>query len=148
MSLTVLLDFEDSPAAFSWTGPIAHEVLERWLARQADRSIPADLITLWRTVGGGDLFESETILEPFASPSADDIDGMNEHLRSRGMPSNLLAFHVGICVSAVDQASGVLVQLDPESLGEQARFSTFDGWYRTLIRSEYAERYGLADEGR
>ncbi len=143
MKVTVLRDFEQRPAAFSWTGPIAPEVLERWQARQAGRIIPADLGTLWRTVGGGEMFESETILEPFASPAADDIDDLNMHLRSRGMPSNFLAFHVGICVSAVDQSTGEVVQLDPESLREEARSSTFDEWYRSLIRSEYAKRYGL-----
>ena len=143
MRLKVLRDFENLPTAFSWTGPIAPEVVERWLDQQAEWAIPADLVVLWRTVGGGDLFESETILEPFASASVGDIDGQNEHLRSLGMPANFLAFHLGLCVSAIDQISEEVVQLDAESFHVQARFPGFDEWYRSLIRHEFAGRYGL-----
>lgn len=143
MTLAVLGDYNEVPSAFAWTSPVAPEVLQRWLVRQEGPTIPEDLIALWREVGGGVLFESETILEPFASPLADDIDAENLRFHGRGMRSALLVFHVGLCVSAIDQATGEYVELDYDSLAELSRFGSLDSWYRSVVRPEYGSRYGL-----
>lgn len=143
MTLAVLRDFNEAPAAFAWTTPVAPEVLQRWLARQGVATIPEDLIALWQEVGGGVLFESETILEPFASPGADDIDAENRRFHDRGVRSSLLVFHIGLCVSAIDQATGEYVELDYDSLAERSRFGSLDSWYRSVVRAEYGSRYGL-----
>jgi len=143
MTLSVLLDSQRQPSAFNWSGPVATETLARWVAQHQRRFVPDELIVLWTKVGGGDLFESETILAPNAESTGDDIDAENERLLSLGMSSCLLAFHVGLCVSAVDQATREIVQLDHESLAERCRFESFDEWYCLLLRAEYGSRYSL-----
>lgn len=147
MRLSILVDFQERPPVFSWNGPLAPDVLERWMARHRGVLVPDQLVTLWTTVGGGDLFESETILEPFAAPTGDDIDAENERLQSLGMPARLLAFHIGLCVSVVDQATGEIVQLDHTSYAEISRHRTVDDWYHAVLRAEYGLRYGLGSLG-
>ena len=45
-------------------GSIPKERLDEWL-RQRDLEVPSELAELWQETGGGNLFESETILGPF-----------------------------------------------------------------------------------
>jgi len=60
-----------------------------------------------------------------------------------GLPFDLMVFHRGICISAVDQLSGEVVTLEPETFRELDRFSSIEEWYRHLIRDEFAGRYDL-----
>jgi hypothetical protein len=57
---------------------------------------------LWLKVGGGDLFETETLLAPYGDETlGDDIDTVNRFYPARGMPSNYLVFHYGWGLSVV-----------------------------------------------
>ncbi len=144
MVLSILSDFDAYPSAFVWNGPVTSFVLAGWQSGGVDRVVPKDLLYLWEAVGGGDVFESETIFEPGATPPAEDIDAENKRLRSVGLPEGLLVFHTGLCVSAVDQLTMDIVQLAPGSFGERSRFESLDDWYRTLLRAEYGARYGFS----
>jgi hypothetical protein len=77
----------------------------------------------------------------------DDIGDANEHLRAIGLPFELLAFHRGRCISAVDQVRGDIVELALRTFVESGRYGTFDEWYRGALRREYTARYGLGDVG-
>lgn len=139
--LTVLVDARNRPQAFRWNGSVPRERIDEWLA-EGSWKVPNDLIQLWEEVGGGELFESETVFQPGLG-AEDNIDDENEQLVALGLPLDLLVFHRGLSISAIDQLSGEIVDLDPESFNERGRFKTFDEWYRDLIRAEYGDRYGL-----
>jgi hypothetical protein len=59
------------PLLFVWNGPISAERLDTWLGERG-LEIPDDLVEFWRETGGGDLFESETILGPFGDKRLGD----------------------------------------------------------------------------
>lgn len=140
MTSTLLHDAKLHPHAFRFSGPLPLHVITEW---QLDHNcvVPPDLIDLWTTLGGGVLFESETILDP--REGDEHIDDENEALISMGLPFDLLVFHRGSCVTAIEQPSGAVVVLDPETYRETARFTSLDDWYRQQIRREFADRYGL-----
>ena len=142
MSLTVLDDARRRPRAFHWRGAVAAANLRAWLDSIA-YSVPDDLIELWRTVGGGDLFETKEVYAP--DGTEDDLRAVTEYMATHGLRPDFTVFHRGIWVSVLDHATGELVALDKPSLYEEARFTTFDDWYRLLPRAEFGERYGLVD---
>jgi hypothetical protein len=141
MTITLLVDAKHHPRAFRWNGGVPREEVDRWLA-DGRWTAPLDLVELWTQVGGGELFETETIFQPCLD-GVDDIDEQNDQLVSLGLPLDLLVFHRGLCISAVDQLSGEVVTLEPDTFGEVERFPSFDEWYCRLIRPEFAGRYGV-----
>jgi hypothetical protein len=77
--LILIQDAQRAPGIFAAFGAIVAVQLADWLRINA-LVIPSDLVELWQETGGGDIFESETILRPTV-PSAprapfvdDDID--------------------------------------------------------------------------
>jgi hypothetical protein len=142
--LTILRDAAKKPELFLWNGPIPRDVLTVWL-RDHSVQVSEELATFWQLTGGGDFFESETILGPFGDPSvADDVTGVNEHHWNLAMPRWYLIFHMGTGgLSAVDQRDGGIVQLDCNTYKETARFVSFNEWYCQALRTQYGPRYGL-----
>jgi hypothetical protein len=131
------------PDLFDLFGKINPENLDAWLSERK-LTVPDDLKEFWRETGGCDLFESETILGPFASSDlGDDVDGMNEYLWQKGMPKEWLAFHTGAWLSAVSMLSGEYATLREPSYDTVQKFRSLDDWYENLVREEYASRYGL-----
>lgn len=135
-------DATERPDLFVWRGAIRREELREWLdAKRLD--LPDDLVELWLETGGGDLFESETLLAPFGDPaSGDDVGGVNEAFRIRGLSSAHLIVSTGIFLAALRLADKKWVLLDQETFQEERECGSFDDWYR-LVRAEFAERYGL-----
>jgi hypothetical protein len=132
------------PDLFAWNGPIAAAALESWL-RSLGRDVPADLRSFWERTGGGEVFETETLLGPLGDRDLGaDIASVNAHHRARGMPAEYLVFHVGLGgLSAARQRDGVLVVLSDRDYQAAAEYRSFEHWYLGHIRREYAERYGL-----
>ena len=131
------------PELFQWHGRIAPTILDRWLVAHKLR-VPDDLYAFWRETGGGELFETETILAPFGEPSlGDDIDGANRYHRDHGLPEDLLLFHIGVCYSAISLSDSAYVSSDSPSFSIRRRHASLDGWYFGEIRKEYGDRYGL-----
>jgi hypothetical protein len=119
--------------------------LRAWLAgNQWIGRCPSDLLAFWQQTGGGDVFETETILGPLSDPQiGDDMAAVNRAMRSHGMAARFLVFHVGLLVSAVDVEVGDYVELEPSSFRVLRRFAALDEWYGATLRKEFSERYGL-----
>lgn len=142
---TLMDDARARPELFNWNGGVSPAALESWLARNEWMGpCPTDLFDLWRETGGGDVFETETIFGPSSDPSlGDDLVTLNLAMRNRGMQARYLVFHVGLLISATDTETGDYVELAPEDFRVARRFTSLDDWYRTTLRAEYGNRYGL-----
>ena len=144
-SSQVILDSLHRPLLFHWNGSILRTQLVQWL-RSHNLEVPDDLVSFLAATGGGDLFETETILGPNGpSDLGDSLLGANLRLRSEGMPANFVAFHIGLVVSAVRLSHPRYVTLSSPGLGTLQSFSSFESWYSGTLRREYASRYGLPD---
>jgi len=119
--------------------------LQAWLAGNEWLGVcPSDLLLFWQETGGGDVFETETILGPSGDPQmGEDIGSVNRAMRSRGMPTRFLIFHIGSLVSAADTEAGDYVELEESTFRVLRRFATLDEWYVATLRQEYRQRYGL-----
>jgi hypothetical protein len=143
-TLLVIQDSHLRPDLFLWNGAIAAAELRSWLTEHGLGACPGDLVHFWEETGGGEIFETETILGPFGDPTMDDaLVPTNDALRLRGLPDNLVVFHIGLGTSAVDTTAGDYVDLDPHDFHELRRFQSLDAWYVAIVRDEYAGRYGL-----
>ncbi|HEV2418174.1 MAG TPA: hypothetical protein VGX94_10250 [Terriglobia bacterium] len=144
MTLTLLDDASKRPDLCHWNGPISSSVLDRWLEERRF-AVPGDLRALWEQTGGGDLYETETILGPFGDPAlGDDVNSVNEHYRAQGLSPEFLVFHTGLGgLTAVDQQNGGIAQIDPMTYQPYAFYPTLDEWYLKTIRTEYASSYDL-----
>jgi hypothetical protein len=148
MLSTIYEDALMRPELFHWYGGVESE-FEAWLHALQLRVHPG-LVSFWRRTGGGDLFESETLLGPLAPDETDNVLKVSESHWNKGLPRDLLVFHTGLCLSAssVDMRRhrNRLVVSKPQSYEIEHRFYTFDEWYQRTIRPEYAERYSLAPQ--
>jgi hypothetical protein len=149
--LTILRDAEKAPGLFHWFGGIALEKIALWM-RSYPLTVPPDLLEFWRQTGGGDLFESETMLRPTLIRSSEPyfIDGDDVHSATlfniqNGMLPSYLAFHKGLQFSAVHLPRQVFVTLD-ERFRETTVFNTFEEWYMRTLRNEFGQRYGLSKD--
>jgi hypothetical protein len=145
MLATIYEDALAHPALFHWFG-VSEPDFEAWLEELPLRVHPG-LVEFWRRTGGGDLFESETILGPLVADESDNVLEMNKYHWGKGLPRDMLIFHVGLNLSAsfVDQRRhrNRLVSFQPDSYNVEKSFDTFNAWYRENLRSEYAERFSL-----
>lgn len=66
--LTLLDDARRRPELFVWNGGIDAARLDTWL-QSRHLNVPGDLRFFWIQTGGGDFFESETVLAPSAPPA-------------------------------------------------------------------------------
>jgi hypothetical protein len=135
------------PDLFHFRGAIPSSELNAWI-NERQYVVPSDLKQFWHEMGGGDLFESETILSPFGqSDLADDVDTVNRFHKEKGMPGNWIVFHIGLGgLSVVQVPSGLYASVREGPYYEvQQTFTSFADWYADLIHREYASRYGLAD---
>jgi len=132
-------DVRFAPNAFDWRGSTDLNVLHEWLASR-NRTVPEELVELWGRTGGGDMFETEEILSPFASGDH-DLEAVNRRLWAAGLSEDLLVFHSGLYLTAVDSKAQI-VRVDPDHLEPDGGFGSIEDWYRDL-RREYARTYGL-----
>jgi hypothetical protein len=132
------------PDLFDFRGPIPSEELDIWL-NEHRLVVPDDLKQFWCETGGGELFESETILSPFGRIDlADDVESVNQFHREKGMPAEWVIFHTGLGgLSIVQISSGQYASIREDSYKIERSFTSFEDWYANLIRREYASRYGL-----
>lgn len=140
--MKIIEDSSKRPALFSWRGKVPEQELLDWMS-QKNTALPKDLVSLWAYTGGGDFFESETLLFPFGDPAlGDDIGSVNLLHRSHGMPAELVVFHQGFQgLTAIDLNSGQYVVLDLQ-YRKITSFNSVDDWYGS-VRSEFQERYSL-----
>ena len=145
--LKILQDALKRPELFEWFGSIPGDEIEDWLLRTR-LQIPPDLIELWQITGGGDVFESETILRPTVAsvpkPNfiADDVESCNVDLTAKGKPGDLYVFHQGSFLSAVQLQNQKFMTLT-KSYGVNREFHSLDEWYIQTLRAEFAARYNF-----
>ena len=94
MLATIYEDARGHPKLFQWFGVCESEP-DPWLAALPLRVHP-ELVEFWKRTGGGDLFESETILGPLVEEESDSVLKVNEYHWSRGLPRDMLIFHIGL----------------------------------------------------
>ncbi len=136
-------DMELKPRLFFWEGATDSQRLKQLLAEKG-WALPADLFSLLALTGGGEIFETETILGPFRdADQGDNLFTYNEEVRGRGFPAGYVIFHTGMAVSAVRLADGRYVEFGLDDFKERGEYASLEDWYLRLIRTEYAERYGL-----
>ena len=136
-------DRASRPDLFHFFEPIHPERLNEWL-RERRPTVPPDLRGFWCETGGGDLFESETVLGPFAPADlGDDLESENRHQWQKGMPPDWLVFHTGLRLSVIIMSSGKYANVREDSFAVQETFPSLEDWYLRLIRKEYAVRYCL-----
>lgn len=126
---------------FFWRGGISLSQIEKW-EREQLISVPDDLKRLWNAKGGGDFFESETILQPLGDDEDDLVLPRSRWFWGRGLDSGHYVFHEGLYVSIFRQSDDLLFSLDRTSFNLVATFRTLDDWYLSL-RAEYGDRYGM-----
>lgn len=145
--LALLEDADRWPQIFQWFGAIPAHELDHWLHRHR-LVLPSDLIELWRITGGGDIFESETILRPTVSSApnvsfvGDDIEGVNARYSAQTEPQDLYIFHQGVFLSAVQLSDQRFAALTTACVIERL-FDSIDDWYINTLRAEFGQRYGL-----
>jgi hypothetical protein len=141
----ILSDCELHPSAFFWRGPLSASEIEDWGARRSI-SAPIDLKQLWSRKGGGDLFESETILQPFGADEYDLIESVSSASWAKGLSSDYCVFHTGIVESVFRKSDGAIFALLSGDITQMVQFRDLDEWYVRILRSEFATRYGLKAE--
>ena len=143
---TIYDDALARPTLFLWFGAAQPQMDDR--LRSLPFSAHPELLSFWRRTGGGEIFESETILGPLAEDEADNLLKVNELHWSKGLPSDRLIFHTGTTISAsfadTRRQRNLLVSFKRDSYEIQESFETFSEWYREVPRKEFAKRYGLA----
>ncbi len=142
MSSRLANDEKIRPELFLWSGAISRQRIAEWLTERRLR-IPDDLLSLWTRTGGGDLFETETIFAPFSGDATNDVDMMNAFHRSRGLGAGYLVVHDGLALTAIRLDDGKWILLDRDDYRELWEYDSLEDWYVSLLRAEYAERYGL-----
>lgn len=144
MNAQLRADLFSHPELFDWHGPIENAHLGAWLRDRGLERLPDELVQLWEETGGGELFESETILGPFGDRHlGDDIDSVNDFHHGRGLSCNYLVVHRGFGLTAIRLVDNKWVFLDPGTYQELAEYDSFASWYKSVLRAEFAERYGL-----
>ena len=143
--ITLTQDAHARPDLFRWNGQMDSATLRAWLERnQWLGPCPSDLLAFWQQTGGGDVFETETILGPLGDPRlGDDIASVNREMRKRGMPERFVVYHSGSSMSAIDTLKGDYVELAPSYFRVLRRFISLDDWYCSTLRKEFGERYDL-----
>ena len=140
----ILKDASERPQIFVWRGPLDLEKVNAWLSHN-QVNIPPDLKELWIVTGGGDIFESETLLSPLETDPSYDIEAVNRFHWQSGLDKSLLIFHVGTWISAVRNEPPHFVSFSLGDVEKKMEFKDFDAWYRQTVRREFAQRYGLED---
>ena len=149
--LILLQDAQRTPNLFYPFGAIPTTELREWL-HENSLVLPSDLIELWEVTGGGDIFDSETVLRPTVPsiPNAcfvqDDIESSNAAHTAQGKPSGLYVFQQGVFLSAVRLFDQKFVTLSSDYVVNQS-FDSVNDWYVHTLRAEFGERYGLASLG-
>jgi len=139
----ILRDSDLHPGVFFWSGSLSASAIKEWERTQL-LSAPEDLKQLWSLKGGGDLFESETILQPFgAKEEYDLIEPVSTVRWERGLSRDFCVFHTGLVDSVFRKSDGAIFSLPTDDPTQMIPFRDLDDWYVNALRSEYAERYGL-----
>jgi hypothetical protein len=137
----LITDSKSRPELFHWVGPTPRAIVDRWAALTG-ASLPPDLVFLWTSLGGGDLFETETILSLAEAPPDGLVDAVSSRYHQAGLSRKKWVVHTGYVTTVVEGETG-LVEVIGKGFEVLENYSSLEEWYEQVIRSEYADRYGL-----
>jgi len=135
--MAIIKDISNSPLLFQL------EKVERDSFSSELPLAPEDLIEFWTKLGAGEIFESETIYSPAADEGDDTVLAINEYFAAKGMSPTYTVFHTGVAITAYRTEDPKYVILDEETFEVVSSFSSLEEWYDNVLRTEYAERYGM-----
>jgi hypothetical protein len=139
----ILRDAEMYRRLFWWTTPLSISAIEDW-EREHSLLAPRDLKDLWSPKGGVDLFDADTILQPFgAKEDYDLIEPVSAVRWERGLSRDFCVFHIGVVDSVFRKSDGAIFSLPTDDPTQMIPFGDLNEWYVKTLRSEYAEKYGL-----
>ena len=132
-------DMDLRPDLFRWRSAIPADDLRGCWILDARLCVVPELASLWSVTGGGDLFETEDLLDPL------DVNDFRVVRRTKDLaqvvPVGSTVFHEGSWLTVIT-ADGRIVAVDRASGRTGRWYESLDDWYLDL-RSEFAERYGL-----
>jgi hypothetical protein len=139
----ILRDATMYPRLFWWTTPLSILAIEDW-EREHALFFPRDLKDLWSSKGGADLFDAETILQPFgAKEEYDLIEPVSAVRWERGLSRDFCVFHTGFVDSVFRKSDGAIFSLPTDDVTQMIPFQDLNEWYVNTVRSVYEEGYGL-----
>ena len=137
----IVSDSKLRPDLFCWFGAIPSSEIAKWENDQSV-SVPDDIKQLWAIKGGGDLFESETLLQPSGSSQDNLVLPRSRWFWEKGLDRDHYVFHEGLYISTFRASSPGLCSLGCAHFDLISTFRSLDEWY-LLLRAEYSGRYGL-----
>jgi hypothetical protein len=137
-------DIYNRPELFFFYGPVPEKNILKKL-QLMNINVPSALLELWKEIGGGEIFETETILSPVNDNNlGDDFESVNNYHYSQGLSKDFLIFHVGLgglsTVSLKDESYYVI---DDTTYKCVKGFNSLEEWYENHIRKTYAIKYNL-----
>ncbi len=104
---------------------------------------PSELVDIWSEFGGGDFFQTETILYPYQNEHIDNIVDVNNFLIKEGMPVKYFAFHIGRgeVTAFLKEDNNRIVNLKRDSWQETYHYSSFKDWFADLRMELISMRY-------
>lgn len=143
MKNQIFKDAKENPKLFRWNGSIKKEGVLKWF-KLREWNITDEMIEFYCITGGGEIFESETILGLYKNQVfGDDLESMNKYYQNKGMSIHWLLFHIGIKNSALNMDTSEIIIFDSISFKIIERYKSFSEWYIKFIREEYKDRYDL-----
>lgn len=138
-------DIKARPDLFDLVKGVGAKDTKQLLLEAKLEGLPDDLLTVLDLVGGGEIFETESLLSPYGeSDLGNNIVSENWMHYEKGMPRDYIVFHSGLGgLSAVDVSRGVYIQIGEDDYAVKSEYDSFETWYCNTLRKEYAERYGL-----
>jgi len=145
LNLAILVDAQRFPHLFHWNGGIEMSVLREWL-KFHHLIVPEDLELLWHRTGGGEVFETDTVLGPFGDEGlGDDVLTVNAYHSAKGLEAQYLVFYVRAeRLGAFAQADRMYVSLSREDYEPIARYADLNGWYASEVRAHHSDGHGTA----
>lgn len=139
--MQLLDDAVVKPQVFRWNRPVGAKAIEDWLTGR-QWTVPTDLRQFWSQTGGGEAFETERFFAPLLGAQHDEsVEQATSLAAGQGAPAGLLIFHQGLGLSGVRMSDGAYIWMQDNQVSGE--YSSLDQWYLAVLRSEYAERYGL-----
>ncbi len=117
----ILNDSKLRPDLFFWRGSIPISEVEEWKHEHAITA-PQDLEQLWHLNGGGDLLESETMLQPITCTEDNLILPRSKWLWGTGLNSDYYVFHEGLHVSVFRNSDHSFRSLNSTDFSKSAYF--------------------------
>lgn len=128
---TLKKELKKNPDIFVPYGKINKRILVEELQKYKF-NFPKELIKFWINYGGGDLFETETILSPIPSESefVYDIRKINDFRYKNGLNKRYIIFQENASeMTAFDKETNEIVVLDKDKYKIEERFENINKWF-------------------